>query len=82
MFYVTMTDKFMSGWGLAKGRTAKLVIVCDDIAQACEIAAAARRRSEMRRVNVRSSRPSYPNAQVTFKNYADLSGPWKHSEDQ
>ena len=28
-FYVTMTDKFMSGWGNAANKTNKLIIECD-----------------------------------------------------
>ncbi len=30
MYYVTATDKFMSGWGLAKGRTNKVVVICEN----------------------------------------------------
>ena len=37
MFYVTMTDKFMSGWGYAAGKTNKLIIECADIAQAMQV---------------------------------------------
>ena len=28
-YYVTMTDKFMSGWGEAAGKVNKLVIECE-----------------------------------------------------
>lgn len=28
MFFVTATDKSLSGWGRAKGKTSKVVIVC------------------------------------------------------
>ena len=38
MVYVTMTDKFMSGWGMAKGKTNKLVIECENSMQAEKIA--------------------------------------------
>jgi len=34
MYYVTMTDKFMSGWGLAKGKINKLIFSCDTYEQA------------------------------------------------
>ena len=30
MFYVRMTDKFMSGWGAAVNRNSVLVVECDD----------------------------------------------------
>lgn len=29
-YYVTATDKFMSGWGKAKGKIAKLVVCCSN----------------------------------------------------
>lgn len=32
--YVSMTDKFLSGWGLASHKIDKLVIICDDFEQA------------------------------------------------
>ena len=27
-YYVTMTDKAMSGWGMAKNKTNKYVVIC------------------------------------------------------
>lgn len=79
MYYVTMTDRFMSGWGLASGLTNKLVIECPTYTQAEQIAQAAKQRSEMRRVNIRTTRPHYnPRAVLTsWKHYDDLTGPWK-----
>ena len=56
MYYVTMTDNFMSGWGLARNKTNKLVIECDDMNQAMLIEKNAKLRSEMRYVNIRSTR--------------------------
>ena len=56
-YYVTMTDRFMSGWGMAKGKTNKLIIECDTHEQAEIIKRNALRRSEMRFVNVCSNRP-------------------------
>ena len=44
MFYVTMTDKFMSGWGYAAGKTNKMIVACDTIAQAEQIERVAQRR--------------------------------------
>ena len=38
MYYVTMTDRFMSDWGLSAGRTNKLVIECPTYTQAEQIA--------------------------------------------
>ena len=60
MVYVTMTDKFMSGWGMAKGKINKLVIECENSVQAEKIADYARRnRNEMTYINIRYSKPYY-----------------------
>lgn len=77
-YYVTMTDKFMSGWGMAKGRTNKYVVECDNYEQAKIIERNARKRSEMKYVNIRASKPSYGGLVLTtWKHFNDLSGPWK-----
>lgn len=54
MFYVTMTDTFMSGWELAKDRINKFVIACDNYSQAEEIAKEARKRPEMKYIRIYS----------------------------
>ena len=59
MFYVTMTDKFMSGWGLAEGKTNKLVIECETLAEAEIVESNARRRSEMKHINITNRKPYY-----------------------
>lgn len=76
MFYVSMTDKFMSGWGEAQGKIAKYVVECQTIEQACLIARNARKRSEMRYVNICTRKPYYAHHQVTYRTFSDLSGPW------
>ena len=60
-FYVVMTDKFMSGWGMAAGKSNKLVIVCDTLEDAEIVYQNAKRRSEMKHVNIRCSKPYYGN---------------------
>jgi len=80
MYYVTMTDKFMSGWGRAHGKINKMVVECDTYEEAAQIERAARRRSEMRRVNIRTSKPYYGDHVLTsWKAYGDLSGSWKQA---
>ena len=77
MFYVTMTDKFLSGWGYAQGRTNKLIIECNTIDQAEQIERTARQRSEMRYVNICTHRPRYGAHVVeSWKTYADMTG-WR-----
>jgi len=78
-YYVTMTDRFMSGWGHAKGRTNKFVVGCDTYKQAETIARNAERRSEMKYVNITSSKPYYKGRRflVSYRNYKDLGKIWK-----
>jgi hypothetical protein len=78
MFYVTMTDKFMSGWGMSQGKINKMVVSCDTLQQAEQIAQAARKRSEMRRVNIRTTAPSYGKHILTsWKTWEELGSVWK-----
>ena len=46
-WYVTMTDSFMSGWGLAKNKTNKLVVECDSLQDAEVVCNNAKLREEM-----------------------------------
>ena len=76
--YVTMTDKFMSGWGMAQGKTNKLIIECANYDQAALIAKNARKRSEMRHVNIRASKPYYGSHVLeSWKTFDDMFGSWK-----
>ncbi|MCK5600374.1 hypothetical protein KAR91_00790 [Candidatus Pacearchaeota archaeon] len=58
--WVSMTDRFMSGWGHAEGKINKLVISCDTYSEAVIVAENARSRSEMKYVNIRLTKPYYP----------------------
>jgi len=76
--FVTMTDKFMSGWGCAAGKTNKLVIQCDTYQQAETIQRNAMKRSEMKYVNICSTMPRYgKNVLTSFKTWDDLGEIWK-----
>lgn len=77
-FYVCMTDKFMSGWGMARDKTNIYCVECDTYEQAEQIEQAAQRRSEMKRIRINSNPPrSTPRNLITRKHYNDLGGPWK-----
>ena len=77
MYYVTMTDSFLSGWGKAEGRSNKFVIACDTLSQAIIISDKARRRSEMKYVRISSRKPCYnPSKYLTsWRDYKEIS--WK-----
>lgn len=73
MYYVTMTDHFMSGWGEARGKTNKLVIKCETMAEAIIVESNALDRDEMKYVNIRSTKPSYPHAHISWHDKSDCS---------
>ena len=78
MYYVTMIDRFMSGWGVAAGKINRMVVECQTAAQAAQIARVARTRREMRRVNVCLNRPRYGAGVLTsWKTWDDMGGSWK-----
>ena len=80
-YFVSMTDKFMSGWGGAASKKSKYVVECDTHAQAEHIERVARvMRSEMAYINISTKAPKfYPlhRYQVTRKHWNDLGGVWK-----
>ena len=63
-YYVTMTDKFMSGWGKARGKTNKFVLGCKTYKEALIVQRNAKDRSEMKYVNIRRSKPKYDKRHV------------------
>jgi len=54
-----MTDKFMSGWGMAKDKINKLVISCDTWDEALAVEKNAKNRDEMIYVNICTRKPHY-----------------------
>ncbi len=58
-YYVTMTDKFMSGWGRARDKINKLVIECNGSMEAVTVAVNAKDRPEMKYINIRETKPYY-----------------------
>lgn len=60
MYYVTTTDKFLSGWGLAEGKISKLVFECESMEEAMIVAENAKARSDQKNVNICSTKPHYP----------------------
>jgi hypothetical protein len=69
-YYVTMTDSFLSGWGMAEGKTNKLVIECDTLAEAQIVKRNAKDRSEMKYVRISYKKPSY-NQSMYLTHYED-----------
>ena len=59
IYYVTMTDKFMSGWGEAKDKINKLVFVCHGYKEAEIVEDNARNRTDMKHINICTTKPYY-----------------------
>jgi hypothetical protein len=77
-FYVRMTDKLMSGWGCADGKTSVFVVECDDYEQAQTILRAARKRSEMTRAAICIAKPRQRRGQVlSLKRSDELGSVWR-----
>jgi hypothetical protein len=57
--YVTMTDRFMSGWGEAANKINKLVLTCDNWDEAEIVADNARRRTDQKNINICGNKPYY-----------------------
>ena len=77
-YYVTMTDKFMSGWGMAANKTNKLVIECETWEQARAIELAACDRDEMVYVNICCNKPYYNKKRflVSERKFSDMGQIW------
>lgn len=78
-YYVTMTDKFMSGWGMAKGKINKYVVICQTGEEALLIKRNAERRNEMKYINITTRKPYYNKSRylVTEKTFDELGEIWK-----
>lgn len=77
-YWVTMTDTFMSGWGRAEGKTNKYVVECNSRKMAKQIYNAAKKRSEMKYVNICLNKPHYnPKTILTsWKKASELGELW------
>ena len=81
-YWVSMTDKFMSCWGLAENKINKLVIECDsyDIAEC--VKEYAETRSEMKYINICENKPYYNsnNYEVNMHDKNDYSSWFKYAK--
>lgn len=78
-FYVSMTDKFMSGWGKAEGKTNKYVVGVNSYEQAKTIQRNAKRRPEMKYINISSRKPHYNRRhyKVSLTHWNKMGDIWK-----
>lgn len=77
-FYVSMIDKFMSGWGMAQGKKNKFIVVCETYEEAQTIYRNAQRRDEMKYIKISQSKPKSKAGVIeSFKQYSQLGKIWK-----
>lgn len=67
MFYVSMTDSFLSGWGGAVGKKAILVICCDTPEKMDIALEFGRKRPEMTNIKTSSVKPFYGSDRYTVE---------------
>lgn len=66
-YFVTMTDRFLSGWGCADGKIAKRVYLCKtlEIAESLVNRIQNRKNTGMKYINICTSLPNYSTAKYT-----------------
>ena len=58
-YYVTATDKCMSGWGRSTGKISKMVCICESYNKADEISSKWEKRSDLKNVSIARTKPYY-----------------------
>ena len=58
-WFVSASDKFLSGWGRSNGKISKIVVCCNSLKQAREIEGKYNKRGDLARVNVCGNKPYY-----------------------
>ena len=78
--FVTMTDKFMSGWGCAEGKIAKRVYPCKDTRTAHELCDRIlnRKNSGMSYVNIVFDLPKYSSTRYVTTYDLDADGAFRY----
>lgn len=59
MFYVSMIDTFMSGWGMAKGKQNILIFECDSLEEAKIVSDNANNRTDQRCIEIHKEYPHF-----------------------
>ena len=59
MYYVTMTDTFMSGWGHSRDKINKLIFVCKSFQEAQVVMENAQNRTDQKNINYKDTKPYY-----------------------
>lgn len=73
MFYVSATDKFCSGWGMARNKVSKMVYLCETEDEALLVYNNCRRRTDLKRISISKTEPRFNNAHVSYFTKKDAS---------
>ncbi len=77
MYYVTMTDRVLSGWGKSDEKINKLVFVCEGLTEARIVADNAKARGDQKHINICTTKPYYsPNTHYTQIKSKDIYPSW------
>lgn len=73
MIYVTAIDRYMSGWGEAENAINKIAVACENLKEVKEVEEALHKRSEMKYISIRYSKPCYKRGYVIswYRYYKD-----------
>lgn len=82
LFFVSMIDEFMSGWGEASGKLSVFMVVCESLEEALQIKQAAAKRREMRFLKIHKKVPIYSSKEyrVDVRKFKDLGSIWTGKE--
>ncbi len=56
-FYVTTTDRFMSGWGESRGKRNRLIFPCASLREVAQVEWYAKSRSDQKNVRICTTKP-------------------------
>jgi len=57
--YVSMTSSVMSNWGMAKGKNNKLIVLCDNMAEAQTVESNMEHRTDMKKITISTTKPKF-----------------------
>ena len=57
--YVAMTDTVMSNWGMAKDKNNKLIVLCDNMAEAQTVESNMEHRTDMKKITISTTKPKF-----------------------
>lgn len=75
-YYVTCTDRFMSGWGPAKRKDNRLIFPCEDMSEAMRVVRYAQNRGDQKRIYICGSKPKVRSHHYTQVKTKDVYPNW------